>query len=212
MNKIIYFLIAMIGLTFISCNNEVLPSNEPHQIPSVSDMVTDLYLNNPDASYDEVEQYVCACFGISPSDLRYETKSNNYVSDSALKLVNKMSMVDPSVFDSKADYIYALTEIVNTEASNLNDGELDALIIAISISADVLELQYGGVDTKGFKDWCKEQWENWGRCAAGIVGGAGTGALAGAGIAAIPTVGIGAGVGAIAGGISGALTGAASAC
>lgn len=86
------------------------------------------------------------------------------------------------------------------------------MLLTISIAADMIELQYGGVETKGVKEWCKKQWDSWGRCAAGIVGGVGLGALAGAGIAAIETVGIGAGVGAVIGGISGGLSGAAAFC
>ncbi len=59
-------------------------------------------------------------------------------------------------------------------------------------------------------------WDSWGKCAAGIVGGAGTEALAGCGIGAAAGLGIasipGCGVGAIAGGIFGGLTGAAIFC
>lgn len=63
-------------------------------------------------------------------------------------------------------------------------------------------------------------WENWGRCAAGVLGGAGAGGLtfglAGAAIGTIAVPGLGtvsAGlVGAIGGAISGGLTGAAASC
>lgn len=59
---------------------------------------------------------------------------------------------------------------------------------------------------------CSGWWSCWGKCAAGIAGGAITGALGGAAIAGVPTVGIGAVPGAIIGGIGGGLTGAAAAC
>lgn len=213
MKRFIFILVVVAGV-FSSCakNDEVLIDCEQVQIPSVSQMVTYLFLNCPDASYDDVEEYVCICYGIDPADLWCETKGSGYISDSALLLVDVMSEIDPSTFDSKIDYIQALTEILNKDVSNLNEGEYDALSLSILIAADIIELQYSGIDTKGFKDWCQKQWDNWGRCAAGVVGGVGLGALAGAGIAAIETVGIGAGVGAIIGGISGGLSGAASSC
>lgn len=62
-------------------------------------------------------------------------------------------------------------------------------------------------------------WDSWGKCAAGTVGGTGTGAIAGAGsMAGIGALGgpwgVGAGAigGGIAGGVSGGLTGAAASC
>lgn len=61
-----------------------------------------------------------------------------------------------------------------------------------------------GVTTYGW-------WGDWGKCAAGIAGGAGTEGLAGAGVgSAVP--GIGTATGAAVGGVAGALTGAAAAC
>ncbi len=54
-------------------------------------------------------------------------------------------------------------------------------------------------------------WDDWGKCAAGILGGAGGGALGG-GAAGSVIPGVGTLAGGIIGGISGALTGAAAAC
>lgn len=53
-------------------------------------------------------------------------------------------------------------------------------------------------------------WDSWGKCAAGIVGGAGLGGLSGAGATAITVVGIPAGV--VVGVIAGGLAGAAASC
>lgn len=54
-------------------------------------------------------------------------------------------------------------------------------------------------------------WDSWGRCAAGIVGGAGLGALTGGAAASvIPVLGTTAGL--IIGGVAGGLSGAAAAC
>lgn len=61
-----------------------------------------------------------------------------------------------------------------------------------------------GVTTYGW-------WGDWGKCAAGIAGGAGTEALGSAAVgSAVP--GIGTATGAVVGGVAGALTGAATAC
>ena len=54
-------------------------------------------------------------------------------------------------------------------------------------------------------------WASWGKCAAGILGGTGTGGLAGAGIGSV-VPGLGTAAGAVIGGISGGLTGAVAAC
>ncbi|HEK22317.1 MULTISPECIES: hypothetical protein [unclassified Mucilaginibacter] len=54
-------------------------------------------------------------------------------------------------------------------------------------------------------------WSSWGKCAAGIVGGAGIGGLGGAAAgSAVPVLGTGAG--AVVGVIAGGLSGAAAAC
>ena len=59
----------------------------------------------------------------------------------------------------------------------------------------------------GEEDGCGGWWFCWGKCAAGIIGGAGTGALVGCGVATI-----GCGAGAVIGGIFGALVGAVASC
>ena len=54
-------------------------------------------------------------------------------------------------------------------------------------------------------------WTSWGKCAAGILGGAGLGSLGGAAAgSAVPVLGTAAG--AVAGAIAGGLSGAAAAC
>lgn len=86
----------------------------------------------------------------------------------------------------------------------------------IDSNQDILTDSADFSDLKGALKW----WNDWGRCAAGILGGAGTGALsfglAGAAIGtiAVPLVGtVSAGVvGAVGGAIVGGLTGAVSAC
>jgi hypothetical protein len=54
-------------------------------------------------------------------------------------------------------------------------------------------------------------WASWGKCAAGIVGGAGLGGLAGGAAGSVIPV-LGTGIGAGIGAVSGALSGAAAAC
>lgn len=71
----------------------------------------------------------------------------------------------------------------------------------------VKELRYYNQYNTDFIGW----WDDWGQCAAGIVGGAGLGALEGGGIGAAAG-GLGAGPGAVIGGIFGGIAGAAAAC
>jgi len=74
----------------------------------------------------------------------------------------------------------------------------------ISHNLDIVGDSYGQNKAPGW-------WDSWGKCAAGIIGGAGLGGLTGAAAASV-IPGIGTVAGGVIGGISGALTGAATAC
>ncbi|WP_206367940.1 hypothetical protein [Sphingobacterium chungjuense] len=113
---------------------------------------------------------------------------------------------------SKEDKFVILSFIVNYVESLrfVNDVQVKSNISNISLAGK------GSLRENMTASW----WDDWGKCAASIAGGAVTGAttlgLAGAavGTVAMPVVGtVSAGaVGAIAGGVGGALTGAAAGC
>lgn len=201
-------------LCFTMCNRELTISQEGIIIEdnmSLEFMVRDLYLNHPDADYDFVESYVCERLHINPGDFAF-TKTNYQPSKVALDLVSQITEVDPSTFERKEGYIECLQGFVDTQKEVLSDAEYDALGIGIIVAAEIIELKFGSLDTRSFGEWCKRQWDNWGRCVAGTVGGAGLGAIAGAGLGAIEGAVVGAIPGAIIGGVSGGLSGAASSC
>ena len=211
MKKIVVAVIAIICFTMcgyesIDPRDDVLETDV-----TIESMVRDLYINHPNADYDYVESYVCAKLGKTPDDLVI-TKSDYQPSQVAIDLVKQISEVVPSSFESKEEYISCLQLIANTQKDYLLDGELDAIGVAITVSAEIIQLKFGDPDTKSFKEWCKKQWEDWGRCVAGIVGEAGLGAIAGAALGGIEGCGIGAVPGAIIGGICGGLDGASSSC
>ena len=215
MNKVLSF-ISIVFLVVSSCsvvNDSPLKLEKQQSEVPIQTLVAEIYENNPVASYEDVEQYVITRLGISYDALETKSDDNSVISNDALRLVSELQKIDPSLFSTKDEYMASLMQIALGYRPLITQAEFDSIEAAILISAEVIELKYGNdEETKGFKSWVKQQWEDWGRCAAGIIGGAGLGALAGAGIASIPTCGIGAGAGAIIGGISGALSGAAASC
>lgn len=215
MRKLLYLLMP-ITFFLASCNSQIdLDEPKANDTPTIESIVDELYYTNPTASYEEVEAFVCEKYGINPSDL-VATKATNgdepEISDLALGLIDEIASYDPSTFESKEDYIAKLQSVIEPQKANLYDGEFDALNVAIIVSAEIIQLKFGGTDTKAFKEWCKKQWNDWGRCVFGTVGEAGLGAIAGAGLGAIDGAVIGSVPGAIIGGICGGLDGAASYC
>ena len=198
MKKIVVAVIAIICFTM--CGYESIdPLDDILETGvTIESMVRDLYINHPKADYDYVESYVCAKLGKTPDDLVI-TKSDYQPSQVAIDLVKQISEVDPSSFESKEEYISCLQLIANTQKDYLLDGELDAIGVAITVSAEIIQLKFGDPDTKSFS-------------VAGIVGEACLGAIAGAALGGIEGCGIGAVPGAIIGGICGGLDGASSSC
>ena len=205
-----------ITLLLSACNSmNIIEESKYNEIPSIESLIDELYYTNPNASYDETEAFVCGKLGIDPSDYaRTKAESNAApgISDLALELIDEIASFDPSSFDTKEEYIAKLQSVVVSKKELLYDSEFDALNVAISVSAEIIQLKFGDPDTKSFKEWCKKQWDDWGRCVAGIVGEAGLGAIAGACLGGIEGCVIGSIPGAIIGGICGGLDGASSSC
>lgn len=121
---------------------------------------------------------------------------------------------NPDIYRDRLERL--LEEVVASEAKVEEKNplliHLSSQLVAhgfIESNLDLLELT--NKQARG-SDW----WKDWGRCAAGIVGGAGIAALGGCAVGAQVGLGIasipGCGVGAIMGGIFGGLSGAAAAC
>lgn len=219
----------MTVLSVTACNNEMRTSDMPSETTNeikidyrtqISQITKKLYRQDPLCGLDNVDQKVFDLMGIKATSLRstHTEKSQNYVaSQTATTTLNQMMSIDPSEYDLKEDYTKALLSIVRNN-TNLTQEESIALEIASYVSADIIELKYGETDTElrakwwdDTKKWCKKQWDDWGRCAAGVVGSAGGGALGGAAAgSAVPAIGTVAG--GVVGGVSGALVGAATFC
>lgn len=197
-----------LALFLASCNAEPAPAEQ--QEMSIEEMTRSIYLNDPYATYEDVENFVLSNMDVTGY---VNTKGAYDYTPSALSLsiVDEMSLVDPSDFETKLDYMTCLYGMVREHASELSLREFFCLNYSIVISAEVIEMKYGVKRTRGLKSWVEKQWEDWGKCAAGIVGGAGKGALQGAADSIVnpspePIPG------AVVGGIVGAMEGASEAC
>lgn len=147
----------------------------------------------------------------------YDQSSNEY-KEFALELI------DASSFSSKEEYKNHLSNLLeNVKGSNLNISEKQTLVDNILLTnafVDWMETLNTTNKSNTFSKSSGGWWSSWGKCVAGILGGAGTGALtfglagAAVGTVALPIIGtVSAGaVGAIGGAIAGGLTGAASSC
>lgn len=188
----------------------------------MQDVTRDLYALDPPCGFDNVEKEVTSRLGInydySVVQLRSSGEENVYTpSEEARKAISEMRKIEPTDYITKSDYINALLLVVS-KSSGLTEIEKEGLQVATYVSADLIELKYGDTDTElrakwwdKTKEWCKKQRDDWGRCAAGVVGSAGGGALGGAAAgSAVPAIGTVAG--GIAGGISGGLVGAVEYC
>lgn len=230
------FLSLIAPLLFTSCqsNTSKIPEYETTAVfqfsveqdrGTLTSLISKIYRTAPFASYDEIATEVQKAYSLpqntftQPTLKAQQEKLKEFVpSEVAAEALNKIKLIDPSLYITKSDYTNALLRVINSE-EKLSLVEKDALTIASYISADLIELKYGCNDDATLKAawwdktkaWVKKQWNDWGKCAAGTVGGAGLGALAGAGTGSvIPALGTTAG--AIAGGISGGLSGAAASC
>ena len=204
----------LVILCFTMCNRDMTITREDVSIEpevTIESMVRDLYVNYPNADYDFVKTYVCERLHIDPADL-VSTRSDYQPSSVALDLISQITEVDPSTFESKEDYIACLQGFADTQKERLSEIEFEAIGVGIIVAAEIIELKFGTSDTRTFKEWCQRQWENWGKCVAATVGGAGLGAIAGAGLGAIEGCVVGSVPGAIIGGVCGGLSGAADAC
>ena len=195
-------------------------------IRKVASIATTLYREGV-SDQARVAQYVDSAFALEEKTQFAEghaTRGGKAVTDAAKAVVEQMEQVDPFEYDTKADYVDALIRIVDGSHAMLTGLEMNTLRVAAQISADVIQEKYGAlvdastdVRTRGerwekIKAWAKKQWNDWGQCAASIVGEAGIVALGGAATGSVVPV-LGTTAGAVVGAISGAVHGAsAEAC
>ena len=113
-----------------------------------------------------------------------------------------------------AEFLKALGTFENG-ASKLNSEEKLRVLRYLKEIGDIMKLLYEDLQHYPYccdYDLMKSWWDNWGKCAAAIVGGAGTGVIAGAAAGTVPLPGLGTLMGGIIGGVFGGLSGAAKGC
>lgn len=158
-----------------------------------------------------------------------DLKDYYYSKQNDIKQVSSVNQVSPafnnyllaiknsSGFNTPNKYLNYLNDLVKDAMSDsdLLPEELKSIIM-ISKSLEEFIAQgnvyYSSKKTLLAKAASSDKgwWESWGKCAAGIIGGAGLGGLAGAAVTS-PTV-VGIPVGTAVGVVSGALSGAAATC
>jgi len=132
---------------------------------------------------------------------------NTVIDDIELGLINSTSSSEFANFlQTKFD------EVSASEMQFENKDFLLQYIISYKVSVEFINNNLDIIaDQNGQLKSTQGWWDSWGRCAAGIVGGAGLGALGGgAAGSVIPVLGTTAGL--IVGGIAGGLSGAAASC
>lgn len=101
-------------------------------------------------------------------------------------------------------------------ASRLSSPERIKVLQYIKLIREIMDLLYTDlqfyVQCCDFETEMANWFQRWGRCAAAIAGGMGSGALAGAVVGTAPLPGLGTITGAVIGAVSGGLTGAAAGC
>lgn len=177
--------------------------------------------NNIELNDQNINQYLLKRFEYAGLKINKETPSQLKLSSEFYK--ESYVIVNASNFESEFDYINFLnSKVKDIKNGNFNFQEKQILLEEIEFQIQLVEMisslesQYSVNSEFNKKGW----WKSWGRCVAGTLGGALTGAgtlgLAGAAIGTVtlPVVGtVSAGaVGAIVGGVGGGLTGAAASC
>lgn len=148
-------------------------------------------------------------------------------SDSYIEFSNRLATINNDIFvnvpEEEQAFLYSVTSMLYFGLEAMNELVKQAILPGNpergNITLAHLELGIQSAmasEESGGSSW----WDDWGKCAAGIVGGAGSGALAGAGVGGagctvvlpiIGTVACGV-VGGVVGGVSGGLLGAVAGC
>lgn len=234
--KLIVGLMLIIGITsFLSCekdNSEITTGNDYSELSlSVNNALETIgqSLREQNSTFDNRINVKRGAkqFFIEESKA-YDAFLNAYdesVNSSNLKTTVNNEIVNSIISDIEVELIksnsplefidYLEEKFDEVSVSDIDSENKDVLLKYIISYKTSLEFINNNVDLianqngqlKSTHNW----WDSWGRCAAGIVGGAGLGALTGGAAASvIPVLGTTAGL--IVGGVSGGLSGAAAAC
>ena len=151
------------------------------------------------------------------------SSDNSYVTSMDEEIAQRLLFFSQSAND-EVEYLSKIATLKNDIYSyDLSTSEKEILLNKITFIEEMVNYMSSKyLDSEVIQANAKKDswWSSWGKCAAGILGGAGTGALtfglggAAVGTVTLPVVGtVAAGaVGAIGGAIAGGLTGAAASC
>lgn len=149
----------------------------------------------------------------SSNNIQLKNTENNEIINSFIREI-EIGLINSKGANEFTDFLQVkFDEILNDDIQFENKDYLLQYIISYKVSVEFLNnnLDLINLDEQQLKSIQYSWWDSWGQCAAGILGGAGMGALGGAAAASVIPI-LGTIAGAIAGGIFGGLSGAAAAC
>ncbi len=209
-------LVALASLVvFVSCNDDVTELKRPNEKKEYSKLEVKSAIKNTvkelyDSRYEVNDVDIITSLekqlpGISFTTPQTRVNSNKEVAEGAKFILDKMQNACKGNFDSKEEYEYQMFRILESNKSLLTEEEYKQFEVVLFVSSEILDIYLQKkIVTKGW-------WASWGKCVAGILGGAGTEGLAGAAVGSV-VPGLGTAAGAVVGAVSGGLTGAALAC
>lgn len=208
------------GLFFSSCNKDEIINKSEHlslkEIKNISEYTDNIFEQIEKITSNKNER---SYFLNKKSEI--EHYSNNIKGSEAFKNYAN-ALKNSNSFTSPEDFIYYVDNLKDQAINDLrlSSEEKHKVLIAAETTISFIEkAEIYFTQDKDLKNNIflhakakKEEswWNRWGKCASGIIGGAGLGGLAGAAVTS-PTV-IGIPVGTAVGVIAGGLSGAAAAC
>ncbi|WP_409151061.1 hypothetical protein [Sphingobacterium sp. BS-2] len=224
MSKNLILLFLTFGLlTTYSCNKDQEIENKDQNLSSKELSDIDSYTKQIFVQLEEVSQR-------GDFEAYYRSKENEI--SKALNTENLSSsfsnyllaIQNSSSFSNSSDYLNHVRNIVKEAKSNssITNDELKSILIISKTMEDFVKYGESFENSGKYTEFKASArltaaanakqgwWDSWGKCAAGIIGGAGLGGLAGAAVTT-PTV-VGIPIGTAVGVISGGLAGAAASC
>lgn len=223
---LLFSIASMLLITGCASNDEssLVQSTPDKELtgPELINVINSLYSEKDYINDQIVETELGKYVDLSKFDKTTAILTRSYSSatlpQDAIHVIDSINTINPEEYPNSESYYNAIRLLIENNRNQLSEVSYNSMIASIDIALNITNLY---LEEKAYQDnsisntRAKQQagwWGKWGKCAAGIGGGAITGALGGAGIGFKIFAFKGAAVGAIIGAIGGGLTGAAAAC
>jgi len=222
MQNIFRLPILLIVLLASSCQNSGSLSERQDKI-TANEVIVSKLINSFDATLKQAKELKNAKISISEDRLKemflshlvnqgLVTLPNTPIAYSNVYLSYVTNIASANNFTSADDFINYLQNLQIQAVSVLsNKSELQDFLDKSEFMVQLIIWMENNQELFGYEKKCSGWWSCWGKCVAGIAGGAITGGLGGAAVGSVVPV-LGTGWGAALGAIGGGLTGAATFC